>query len=389
MEYRLDELGLVKRGRSKHRPRNAPELYDGDYPFVQTGDIKAAGLHLFNYKQTYNEVGLAQSRLWPKGTLCITIAANIAETSILGIDACFPDSVIGFIADKNKCDTRYIKYLFDYRLKSRSQQLSPGATQDNLSEEKLLSLKFSVPSVPVQESIAEKLGRYDALIENNTRRIAILETKVEQLYKEWFVRRRFPGHGATAPCTALPIGWKVERLGILADISTGKCNREDAEEDGVYPLFDRSQETKRSNEWIKDCEAIIVPGEGTSFMPRYYKGKFNLHQRCYCVAPIMEGIGKYLFYAIMLNRRYFLSVATGATVPSLRQNNFLSMKIIWPGNDLARRFDEVASRLFALKDNLQRQNALLARERDLLLPRLMSGKMAAADARERDQWDRG
>ena len=56
MEYRLDELGLVKRGRSKHRPRNAPELYDGDYPFVQTGDIKAAGLHLFNYKQTYNKL---------------------------------------------------------------------------------------------------------------------------------------------------------------------------------------------------------------------------------------------------------------------------------------------------------------------------------------------
>ena len=249
----------------------------------------------------------------------------------------------------------------------------------------LEKIQIPLPPLATQRAIAKRLSAYDDLIENNRRRIAILERMAEQLYKEWFVRRRFPGHGATAPCTELPKGWKVERLGNLADISTGKCNREDAEEDGVYPLFDRSQETKRSNEWIKDCEAIIVPGEGTSFMPRYYKGKFNLHQRCYCVAPQMEGIGKYLFYAIMLNRKYFLSVATGATVPSLRQNNFLSMKIIWPGKELAKRFDEVASRLFSMKLALQRQNALLARERDLLLPRLMSGKMAAADARPTGQ----
>ena len=85
------------------------------------------------------------------------------------------------------------------------------------------------------------------------------------------------------------------RLGEYANISTGKCNREDAEEAGIYPLFDRSQEIKKSNSWIKDCEAIIVPGEGTSFMPRYYVGKFNLHQRCYCIEPKNKSTGKYFF----------------------------------------------------------------------------------------------
>lgn len=266
-------------------------------------------------------------------------------------------------------------YLRTPEFRSRLSGLGASMiTRASLRNEDLLALTVSLPPFSVQQMIAEKLSRYDALIENNTRRIAILEAKAEQLYKEWFVRRRFPGH-TVAPSAALPLRWTVERLGNLADVSTGKCNREDAEADGLYPLFDRSQETKRSNEWIKDCEAIIVPGEGTSFMPRYYKGKFNLHQRCYCVEPRMKNTGKYLFYAIMLNRRYFLSVATGATVPSLRQNNFLSMKILWPHIELVAKFDKYATRIFALKDNLQRQNALLAKERDLLLPRLMSGKL--------------
>jgi len=82
-ERSLDELGTISRGRSRHRPRDAAHLYGGDYPFIQTGDVKHAGLYLTNYGQTYSEAGLAQSKLWPEGTLCITIAANIADTSIV------------------------------------------------------------------------------------------------------------------------------------------------------------------------------------------------------------------------------------------------------------------------------------------------------------------
>ncbi|WJQ01842.1 restriction endonuclease subunit S [Geobacillus stearothermophilus] len=109
-EVTLKEIGELARGKSKHRPRYDPILYGGKYPFIQTRDIKNANRTITKYEQTYNEVGLAQSRLWPKGTLCITIAANIAETAILGIDACFPDSVVGFIPDKDKCNVHYIYY---------------------------------------------------------------------------------------------------------------------------------------------------------------------------------------------------------------------------------------------------------------------------------------
>jgi len=97
------------RGKSKHRPRNDERLYGGDIPFIQTGDIRNASHIITQYSQTYSEVGLKQSKLWPRGTLCITIAANIAETSILGFDACFPDSVIGFVADPKKTSAGYVE----------------------------------------------------------------------------------------------------------------------------------------------------------------------------------------------------------------------------------------------------------------------------------------
>ena len=150
---KLDQLGFIGRGRSRHRPRNEPSLYGGKYPFFQTGDIKNANLHLHQYTQTYSERGLVQSKLWDRGTLCITIAANIADTAILGIKGCFPDSIIGFVANNEEADVRFIKYSIDH-MRLRMRQVSHGTTQDNLSMEKLLSFDFAVPHVDVQCKIA-------------------------------------------------------------------------------------------------------------------------------------------------------------------------------------------------------------------------------------------
>ena len=95
----FSEVGTLDRGASKHRPRNAPELLGGPYPLVQTGEVANCNGYIREYHSTYSEVGLRQSKMWPAGTLCITIAANIAKTGILTFDACFPDSIVGFRAD--------------------------------------------------------------------------------------------------------------------------------------------------------------------------------------------------------------------------------------------------------------------------------------------------
>lgn len=264
-------------------------------------------------------------------------------------------------------------YLFRYLRSLDLSRYDTGASIPSMTQKTYNSMKIFLPSLLIQQKIASILSTYDTLIENNNRRIRLLEQMAENLYKEWFVRFRFPGHEKLE--NGLPKRWKVEKLGKYANISTGKCNREDAEEDGIYPLFDRSQEIKKSNNWIKDCEAIIVPGEGTSFIPRYYKGKFNLHQRCYCIEPTIEYTGFYLFYSIMLNRKYFLSVATGATVPSLRQKNFTNMKLVIADMKVIRKYNKIANIISLQIDKLAQQNTLLTRQRDLLLPRLMSGKL--------------
>lgn len=106
----LPHLGELARGKSTHRPRNDPRLFGGGYPFIQTGEVRKANGNITTYTETYNEFGLEQSRIWPKGTLCITIAANIAETAILNFSACFPDSIVGFVTNEEYCDVRFIEY---------------------------------------------------------------------------------------------------------------------------------------------------------------------------------------------------------------------------------------------------------------------------------------
>ena len=223
VNYKLDELGLVSRGRSRHRPRDAAHLYGGPYPFVQTSDVKHAGLFLTGYQQTYSEAGLAQSKLWPSGTLCITIAANIADTAILSLDACFPDSVIGFAPDPEKADARFIKYLFDATLKKRFKRFTQGAAQDNLSQEKLLSLELLVPDVNEQKRIADILAKHDEFIENNHRRIQLLEETARLLYREWFVYLRFPGHEHVTITNGVPDGWDQTSLGQYSKLNYGKA----------------------------------------------------------------------------------------------------------------------------------------------------------------------
>ncbi len=163
-KYRTIELGQMQRGKSKHRPRDDEKLYGGAYPFIQTGDIKKANLYIKEYERTYSNYGLSQSKLWSKGTLCITIAANIAETAILGLNACFPDSVIGWISNEKITNNIFIKYYFDF-YKTQLKRLSVGGAQENLNLDKLENVYFHIPTLPEQNGITNLLTKIDELIE--------------------------------------------------------------------------------------------------------------------------------------------------------------------------------------------------------------------------------
>lgn len=147
-------VGTLDRGKSRHRPRDAAELYGGPYPFIQTGDVANSGGRIKKYNTTYSELGLSQSKLWPSGTLCITIAANIAKTGVLEFDSCFPDSVVGFLpGDQVKTD--YVQAWLGF-LQPMLEANAPQAAQKNINLEILRGLPIPIPPIALQESFEQK-----------------------------------------------------------------------------------------------------------------------------------------------------------------------------------------------------------------------------------------
>ena len=160
MEWDVEPLGVVAtldRGKSRHRPRDAKFLYGGLYPLVQTGDITNSNGFVRNYSQTYSEEGLAQSRLWPAGTLCITIAANIGKTAVLTFDACFPDSVVGLIAGE-KLTIEYVRHWF-VAMEKATDAAATQVAQKNINLEYLRNLKIQVPSLAKQQQFSSAVNK--------------------------------------------------------------------------------------------------------------------------------------------------------------------------------------------------------------------------------------
>lgn len=393
-QYRLDQLGSVSRGRSRHRPRDAAHLYGGSYPFVQTGDVKHAGLYLTNYEQTYSEEGLAQSKLWPVGTLCITIAANIADTSILGIEACFPDSIIGFVPDPEKADARFVKYLFDAILKRRYSAFTQGAAQDNLSQSKLLSLKFPLPGLPRQQKIADTLASYDNLIENNRRRIDLLERFGRELYKEWFVRFRFPGHEHVKLVDGLPEDWEKKTTDQVVHILSGGTPRTSVSDywDGDIPFFTPKDATgsiyvleteKTLTELgLEKCASKLYPKDTLFITARGTVGKLNLaqvpmamNQSCYALVGKPPLSQYFLYFALDAAIQQVKSRAVGAVFDAVIKDTFKVIPFLLPPKTLVEQYADQITPLVHQIDVLLKINKRLTYARELLLPKLMGGEL--------------
>jgi type I restriction enzyme S subunit len=157
----LSEVGTLDRGISKHRPRNAPQLLGGPYPLVQTGNVANCDGYIREYHSTYSEVGLRQSKMWPKGTLCITIAANIAKTGILTFDACFPDSIVGF----NSGDYATVEFVRGWLsfLKESLEDAAPESAQKNINLALLRNLAVPLPPSELQREFARRITAVEKL----------------------------------------------------------------------------------------------------------------------------------------------------------------------------------------------------------------------------------
>lgn len=234
-------------------------------------------------------------------------------------------------------------------------------------------MKYLVPkrNVQCQHRIASILSAYDSLIENNTKRIRLLEKMAENLYKEWFVRFRFPGHENVEMENGLPKGWKVEALENLLDIRYGKDHKK--LDDGDVPIYGSGGIIRYGNTSLYNGSSVLIPRKGSLNNIIYVEGKFWTVDTMFYSVPQKNNICFYLYY--VLSMVDMTAYNAGAALPSMTTAILNRMKVVLPDGDALKRFEGLLQVYYKQKRNLQHQNTLLARRRDLLLPRLMSGKL--------------
>ncbi len=280
-------------------------------------------------------------------------------------------------------DNRYFAYKLSMLNLGR---FSGQAAQPGLSVAKLKTLKMTMPNFNIQYRIASILSAYDRLIENNTRRIRLLEQMAENLYKEWFVRFRFPEHEKVEMVNGLPKGWNEEELGNIADVCMGSSPKSEYYNDekkglpfhqgvgsfGERFVLDNTYSTSYSQ--IANPMSILFSVRAPVGRLNYTRNRIAIGRG---VAAInhKEGMQSLLFYT--LKAKFFKEdiVGNGAIFSSITKKELLKLKLIVPIKELRVVFNNKINKIDREIDILYKQNQLLTRQRDLLLPRLMSGKL--------------
>ena len=390
---KLSQLGEFARGKSKHRPRNDKKLFEGGgYPLIQTGDIKESNLFVKKHSVEYNDFGLNQSKLWESGTLCITIAANIAETAVLKYPMCFPDSVVGFNAYENESSSLFMHYVFTY-IKQAIQKSASGSIQDNINLEYLSSLEFRIPSKEYQDKIVKVLGTIDSKIENLIDLNELLNKMIKNIYEYIFIE--FENSKSKNDLVYndkiknyIPKNWKIKKLSELVEVNKTPFNSLSS-----VDVIDLS---------IMSSSMVYVDKLNTS--DNFSTNLFNLKEgdllfgsiRPYlkkaCISPINGAVtgtvlslkpinnDDYNFcFATLTNDRIFdyaMKVSKGTKMPVVGIDDLLNYEIPY-SKEASKKFNEIP-----LKNNIINNSKLimeLKKIRDFLLPLLMTGEIKIED----------
>ncbi|MHB9303562.1 restriction endonuclease subunit S [Fusobacterium polymorphum] len=397
----LNCLGTFSRGVSKHRPRNDLKLFlNGDIPFIQTADVKKSILYIESNSQSYNLLGLKQSKLWDTGTLCITIAANIAETGILKYPMCFPDSIVGFSSNVKESIEIFVYYIFEY-IKQNIQKISSGSIQNNINIEFLSTLKFKVPPVEYQKLIAKILSLFDIKINLNNKINDNLEQQAKLLYDYWFTQFDFPDENGKPYRTSggkmvwneqlkrdIPEGWEVKSLTEILQKNTDVFDYQ-----SIQPAVDLSimpsnsiaiSQLNSSNSFTTNLFTMkkgdILFG---SIRPYLHKAGFAP-----CDGVVAGTVHSFRVknsqdnnFALMTVSRdkffnYAVNVSSGTKMPVVSSDSILDYKVPY-NNKIARKYNKIP--LIAIISSHIQENQKLISLRDWLLPMLMNGQATIED----------
>lgn len=408
---RLTDLGKFARGKSKHRPRNDKTLFkNGHYPLVQTGDIKKVNLYIQKSEEFYNEKGLKQSKLWPTDTLCITIAANIAETALLGQPMCFPDSIVGFNAFPNESNNLFVHYVFEL-LKQQIQDNVNGSIQKNINLDFLENFELMVPPLNYQNKVSKLLKDIDFKITNNNAISKELESIAKTIYDYWFLQFEFPdkdgkpykSNGGKMVWNdqlkqEIPEGWEVKYLSdIESNIVTGKTpSTKDKTNFGKDVPFICIGDIR--NHSFINSTAISLSEKGANSQKKKFIPSGSLCVSCIATPGLIgfttkdsqtnQQINTIVFNNI--KNKYFLyfalfeyfnsnkNVKTGNTFSNMNKEEFSKIKIIYNKKLVDEYFNTVNSYFEKIK-LCEFENEQLQSLRDFLLPMLMNGQVIIED----------
>ncbi|HHT7750724.1 TPA: restriction endonuclease subunit S [Streptococcus suis] len=405
----LSELGRFSRGKSKHRPRNDKKLFtNGTYPLIQTGDIKNSNLYVTKNSDYYNEFGLSQSKLWKQGTLCITIAANIAETAILSYPMCFPDSVVGFNAHKNESSELFVYYVFEL-IKKEIQKTSSGSIQDNINIDYLTKLKLKVPNKDYQDRIVNLLSTIDKKILINNQINEELEAMAKTLYDYWFVQFDFPDENGKPYKSSggkmvyndqlkreIPEGWGVKQLGEICEFRNG-INYEKSETGDTlskivnvrnisnsstfvttHDLDSITLDRRRIESYLVTDRTILITSSGIPGATRIVSDiPVNTIYSGFIIGATVANLNLfyYVFYHLKNIEMLMSNQSAGTIMKNISQTTLSEIRIVIPNKEIQKVFsNEVRSLLDVIENNLK-QNQELTQLRDWLLPMLMNGQV--------------
>lgn len=404
----LSELGKFQRGKSKHRPRNDQVLFEnGIYPLVQTGDIKEANLYIRQHKEAYNEIGLSQSKLWKKNTLCITIAANIAETALLAYPMCFPDSVVGFNAYPHESSELFMHYVFTY-IKKSIQNSATGSIQDNINIDYLTQLKFKIPNKVYQDKIVFILSSLDDKIELNNRINSELENLAKTIYDYWFVQFDFPDENGKPYKSSggkmvynqdlkreIPVGWEVKLLEEVLTIVRGSSPRpiDNFLSDNGLPWIKISDATSSNNRFIFETkqfileegipytrnippDTLILSNSATPGLPRIVKISAGVHDGWLIIMNYKKGLTQeFMYHYFSFEQRRVVSFGSGSIFKNLKTDYIKNLKIALPPKLILEKVSPKFKAISELISIKSQENQQLTQLRDWLLPMLMNGQI--------------
>lgn len=311
--------------------RSKKEYFDkAEVPWVKTTDLNNNVLRITDEKISNIAVKEGNMRILPENTLLIAMYGGfnqIGRTGIISFKSTINQAISALLDIEGKGDVNYLQAYFNYNVQKWKRLAASSRKDPNITKKDVENFKITIPTLKEQKRMGEFFSKLDRQIELEEQKLAKLEEQKKGYMEKIFSQElRFKDeNGNDYP------EWEIKKLMQIAKVKTGSKNVQDNIQDGKYKFFDRSVEVKYLNTFDFDETAIIYPGEGSKFLPRYFSGKYSLHQRAYSIYDININ-NNYLYYYLSLQNNHFLKYAVGSTVKSLRMSGFDKLKVMVPKN---------------------------------------------------------